>query len=318
MITVLGSMNIDEFFDVSHFVRPSETLAASAVTRMAGGKGLNQAIAAARAGADTAMAGMIGEDGTFLRDLLEQNGADCHLVETRTDTLTGRAVIQRTPDSENAILLSAGANHKIDEQYIRSVLSEMNPEDLLLIQNEISDLKFVLDCAREFGLPVIFNPAPMTEEAAAADLRAVQVLIVNQMEAMQLCGFDLPDKTEPEEMLIQLRTKGPQALIVLTLGSEGAICCEPGKEFYWEQRPYPVCPADSTGAGDTFTGYLSACLARKMPVPEALELASAAAALSVTRKGAAASIPLRSEAEALMQADPEIRCEKRMFARKKK
>jgi ribokinase len=286
---VFGSLNIDYVYQVPHFVERGETLASLSLQRFCGGKGLNQAIALARAGAQTWMAGAVGPEGDFLLEELHRAGVNTEHV-CRSEAPTGHAIIQNSPDGDNCILLYGGANRVISPEMAAKVLAEFRAGDLLLVQNEISSLPEIMKLAKERGMRVALNPSPMEPEALRPLLPLVDVLILNRVEASQLLGRSLED---PEQLLYALSTLCPGAQIALTLGAEGALLVHDGACF--RQAAFPVRAVDTTGAGDTFTGYLLAGWTEEPAA--ALRLAAAAAALAVTRPGAAPAIPSREETQ---------------------
>ena len=285
---VFGSLNIDYVYQVPHFVQRGETLASSSFQRFCGGKGLNQAIALARAGMQTWMAGAVGTEGDFLLEELRRAGVNTAHV-CRSEAPTGHAIIQNSPDGDNCILLYGGANRVISPEMAAEVLADFRAGDLLLVQNEISSLREIMTLAKERGMPVALNPSPMETETLRPLLPLVDLLILNRLEASQLLGRSMEDA---EQLLVDLSALCPGAQIALTLGAEGAMLYQNGVCF--RQAAFPVKPVDTTGAGDTFTGYLLAGLTEEEPAA-ALRLASAAAALAVTRPGAAPAIPTRVE-----------------------
>ena len=289
----IGSMNIDLVYSVEHFVRAGETLASSGMKRFSGGKGLNQSIALGRAGAQVYHAGKIGQDGLFLRALLEEAGVDTRHVVV-TDGSTGTAIIQVQPDGQNCILLCAGANGEITERDIDAALSGFEPGDLLLLQNEISCINYAMRAAKARGMFVCLNPSPVTDALMNAPLDLVDMFILNEVEAEQLSGGNTPD-----DMLNGMSRRFPQAVTVLTLGRDGALCRKGAQRY--AQPCFPVKAVDTTAAGDTFTGYFLAAFMQGRPVPEALERAACAAAIAVTRAGAAPSIPMCCEVEKALQ-----------------
>ena len=282
-----GSLNIDHVYSVEHFVAPGETLSVTAYSKNAGGKGLNQSIALARAGATVCHGGMIGEDGRFLSALLEAEGVDVtHLAVSALPT--GHAVIQVAPDGQNSILVCAGANGGIAPDEMEAVLSSFEAGDWLLLQNEVVGLPLLISLAKARGMRVILNPSPVTAELLGADLSAVDCLILNEIEGLALTGEGLPEK-----ILDRLAERYPRAEVVLTLGADGAWWQAEGKRIY---RPaHRVDAVDTTAAGDTFTGYFLASRTAGSDPQEALERAMLAAAIAVTRPGAASSVPHRKE-----------------------
>ncbi|MFA6287057.1 MAG: ribokinase [Opitutaceae bacterium] len=283
----LGSVNIDHVYHLSHFVRPGETLASMHYKRGTGGKGLNQSVALARAGAIVAHIGRIGSDGHWIRGWLREAGIECSLLET-SESATGHAVIQVAPSGENSIILHAGANHDLAPASVALALGSFSPGDHFLCQNETSAVPESLAMARERGLSTWFNPAPFTSGVAGYPLECVDWLVLNETEGASLSG-----QTSPQTILASLHGKYPRARIVLTLGSAGVICAE-GDTIH-HAAPPPVRAMDTTAAGDTFIGYLAAGIMAGLPVPDALDRACRAAALSVTRPGAATSVPYARE-----------------------
>lgn len=284
-----GSLNIDEVLTVPHFVRPGETLGVPSSARYAGGKGLNQAVALARAGAKVWFAGAIGKDGGFLKDVLRDSGADVSLVR-ETELPTGRAIIQVDETGQNSILIIRGANGSFSPSHAKDALSRFAPGDWLLVENETAGTDFLISEGHSRGLLVAFNPSPMDERVLSYPLGFVDCLFVNETEAEALTS-----KTSPEAMLSALRQKLPNARIVLTLGGDGCLYADAAETFRVPAFSVPV--VDTTGAGDTFTGYFLAALAEGRQARYAAELASRAASITVSRPGASASIPFRAEAE---------------------
>ena len=283
-----GSLNIDTVYEVPHFVAPGETLAATRVSRNVGGKGLNQSVALARAGARVYHAGCVGEDGEFFTDFLRASGVDTSYIR-RVEGPSGQAVIQVDSAGQNSILLYGGANHALDADFIESVLDTCEAGDMLLLQNEVNGLDILLRRAHEHGLTVVLNPSPISLALLVAPLSCVDWFILNEIEAAALAGCESADSAVPI-----LTEKFPQARFVMTLGAEGACCF--GKEQEYIRVPAArVKAVDTTAAGDTFTGYFFASYAQGCSVAQALSRASRAAGIAVTRAGAAASIPFQNE-----------------------
>ena len=283
-----GSLNCDYVYQVPHITAPAETLSAREMQVFPGGKGLNQSIALARAGAPVFHAGLVGEDGDFLVDLARESGVDCRYLERRPGR-TGHAIIQVEESGQNAILICGGANQLVDEPMIRRVLADFGPGDLLLAQNEMSGLPLILSLASERGMTVALNPSPCGD-LPEADLSMVDWLILNEVEGHALSG-----ETEIAAMPDALRRRYPRANILLTLGAEGAVCLT-GEERHF-QPAIRVKTVDTTAAGDTFTGYFLAAFTGGQTIPEALLLAARAAAMAVSQPGASSSIPTRQEVE---------------------
>lgn len=282
-----GSLNIDRVYMVDHLARPGETITSNQYNIHAGGKGLNQSIAMARAGADVCHAGKIGEDGLFLKDLLNENGIDVSRIFTTTDP-TGHAVIQVDSKAENSIILFGGANRTITDDEIDRVFEGTQAGDYLLLQNEINNIKGIVAEAIARDVRIILNPAPITPDIAELPLGKLQWLVVNEVEGEMISG----EKT-PEGILNQLTGQYPQLSVLLTLGSAGAWYAGKNDRFFVPAQK--VEAIDTTGAGDTFIGYFVAEMIQGIAVANAMTIATQAAAICVTRHGAAESIPARSE-----------------------
>lgn len=283
----IGSLNLDYVYAVPHFVEAGETLLSPHRDVFAGGKGLNQTVAAARAGARVFHGGAVGADGDMLLDLLRDAGADVSAV-ARVDVPTGHAIIQVSPQGENAIIILGGANRAVSEKTVEAALEKVDPGDILLLQNEINGLDAIIRLAAQRGLRVLFNPAPMEAGVRELPLALLDTLIVNEGEGKALAGD-----------MDALRRAYPDQKILLTQGSRGATLWT-GSELLF-QPAFPVKAVDTTAAGDCFLGYYAAALAEDLPYAEALRLAAAASALAVQKHGAAPSIPLRAEVEAFLR-----------------
>lgn len=280
-----GSLNIDKVYTVDSFVQPGETKSATNVEIFEGGKGLNQSVSIARAGAYVCHAGKIGEDGLFLKTVLGNDGVNTDLIEM-ADTSSGQAIIQVSKSGENCILLYSGANYCMDKQYIDRVLQTIGKNDMLILQNEINALEYIIDEAYKKEIKIILNPSPIN--GTRFDLDKISWLVLNEIEGQQLTN-----KEDKEEIITELINSYPDIKVVLTLGEEGAIFAE--KDIRIKQKRYDVEAVDTTAAGDTFTGYFFANIAKGVDVKECLELASKAAAICVTRKGAAPAIPYEDQ-----------------------
>lgn len=292
---VFGSLNIDYVYQVPHFVQAGETLASSGLARYCGGKGLNQAVALSRAGVETWMAGAVGSEGGFLVDTLREAAVHTELVAESREP-TGHAMIQNTPDGDNCILVYGGANRSISSEQVEKTLERFDSGDYLLVQNEINQLPLILRKAKEKGMITVLNPSPMEAQLMRELLPFTDILILNRGEGCELLGTDA---LEPENLATELWTRYPHMTVVLTLGDQGAVLTKNGEILI--QPAFSVPTVDSTGAGDTFTGYFLSVLMENGDAAKALEFAAAAAALTVTRPGAAPSIPVRQETEQFMR-----------------
>ena len=288
-----GSLNIDYVYDVDHFVRAGETITSNALQLFCGGKGLNQSVAFARSGAQTYHAGCIGKDGGMLTDMLRGAGVDVRFVRVREDVASGHAIIQVSKSGENCILLHGGANQSMDDAFVDEVLSHFGKGDLLMLQNEINHLPYIVQRAKERGMMIVLNPSPFNEKILALDLSMLDAIIVNETEGNELSG-----ETEADAIIAALLARYPAMRIVLTLGKHGAIYADAKERAFCEIMPMPV--QDTTAAGDTFTGYFFSTLLRGEAPEQALKTATAASALAVSRKGAAPSIPTAEEVKALL------------------
>ncbi len=274
----LGSINADMIYDVPHLPGPGETLAAQGLQRFLGGKGANMSVAAARAGAQVAHIGAIGSDGRWARDRLSEYGVDTrHIAEA--DVPTGHAIIAVDGGGENNIILFQGANHAISEDQLGQALSSAVSGDLLVMQNETNAQGQAAKLARDLGLTVCYAAAPFQAESVRSVLPYLDFLILNEVEAEQLqqaTGLSVDDL--------------PVAHVIVTLGSKGARYHQRGQQAV-DFAAHVVDPVDTTGAGDTFTGYVLAGMDRGMPMAQAIVQANRAAALMVTRHGTADVIP---------------------------
>ena len=285
-----GSLNLDYVYQVEHILIPGETLSSSDRTIFCGGKGLNQSIALAKAGITVYHAGMVGEGGEILLETCRENGVDTRFVR-KIDGPCGHTVIQVDKDAQNCILLFGGANRSITREFVDEVLAFFEKGDVILLQNEINELGYIIDKASEKGMMIILNPYPYDNALDRCNLSKVSLFLVNEIEGYQITG-----EKEPEAILAKVRSIYPKAKIVLTLGSEGAVYQDENQIY--RQGIYKVKAIDTTAAGDTFTGYFIASILENMSVEEGLKLAAKASAIAVSRPGATASIPLREEVQA--------------------
>ena len=297
-----GSLNIDRVFRLPRIVRGGETLPATSLATFAGGKGANQSVALARAGAAgvrVSHAGCIGDDGRWLIDKLNDAGVDTTHVRTLDDAPTGQAIIQVDDAGENAIILLAGANHRVTAEHVAAALEDLAADDWLLLQNEINDVSGIIDAAAARGLRVALNPAPFTDAVRSYPLAKVDLLCVNEHEA---AGLLATDDVQDVDAALEALGRVAAGDVVLTRGSAGVAWR--GRDGSRLDKPAadrgPV--VDTTAAGDTFVGYDLAHLAAGAGVAAALERAVQAAGLCVTRPGAMDSIPQAGEVGHLSSA----------------
>ena len=289
----LGSLCIDNVYRVANLAAAGETVASESHAVFPGGKGLNQSIAASRAGARVEHFGCIGKDGVRLRELLEAEHVDVAGVQV-VDGPSGHAVIQVNAAGENAIVIAGGANRLLTRTQVDEAVARVEPDDWLLLQNEINDLEYVLAAATGRGCRVAFNVAPVDGREQSYDLRGVGLLIVNEIEAAALAGVE-----DPKEATSRLRQRFPDMDVVLTLGRAGVVYS--GAQGELALPAYDVEAVDETAAGDAFIGYLLGGLLAGNSMADALLLGSAAGALAVTMTGAASSLPHRGAVAELVR-----------------
>lgn len=281
----LGSINADHVYDVPHLPAPGETLAAAGFSTGLGGKGANMSVAAARAAAHVQHIGAVGPDGRWAVERLLEYGVDTRHIH-QIDTPTGHAIIAVDADGENSIILYPGANQDISTDMIGAALSTAQVGDMLLMQNETSGQAQAAAMAGDLGLRVAYAAAPFDAQATAQVIDLVDLLFLNAVEAAQLS----------EHMGKPLDALGV-ADVIVTLGADGCRWINSNDGTDQSFPAVPVTPVDTTGAGDTFTGYVLAGLDRRMPMAQAISLANRAAALMVTRHGTADVIPDLSEVQ---------------------
>lgn len=276
----LGSINIDHIYRVPHLPEAGETLAATHYQRGLGGKGANMSVAVARAAGRVAHIGAVGTDGAWTVERLLEYGVDTRPIQQIEGAATGHANIVVAADGENHIVIHPGTNQMISETQIEQALAQPQPGDTLVVQNETNGQLHAARFARSKGLRVVYAAAPFDATAVAAVLGHVDLLVLNAVEAEQLSD-------SLGQPLIDL----PVAHVVVTLGAEGSRWYDNSTVSETLVPALPVEPVDTTGAGDTFTGYLIAGLDRDLPMEQALHLATQAAALMVMRHGTADVIP---------------------------
>ncbi|MGH1412466.1 MAG: ribokinase [Pelagimonas sp.] len=279
----LGSINVDLVYRVPHLPGPGETLASTGFSKGLGGKGANMSVAVTRAGGVCTHIGAVGDDGRWALQRLVDYGVVADHIATSRDA-TGHAIIAVDDSGENSIILHPGANHTLSESHIRDALQTATSDDTFLFQNETNALSLGVDLARERGLRIAHAAAPFEAAAVVPLLGALDLLVLNEVEAEQLqaaTGNSISDI--------------PVGDIVVTLGARGCRWHSSGgvKEF----AAVPVKPVDTTGAGDTFTGFLVAAIDQGMQMDAAIDLAGRAGALMVTRLGTADVIPTLQEVQ---------------------
>lgn len=280
-----GSLNYDYVYEVDHFVEPGETMSSLSYHRGFGGKGLNQSIALKKAGFDVYHAGKVGSDGQDFIDYLNKYGVDTTYLVKDDSIASGHARIE-VCHAENRIVLHGGANQAIDERQVDETLSHFEKGDVLLLQNEISSMAYLIKKAHEKGMIIAFNTAPMNETVFTYPLELIDLFIVNEVEGKGLADSQSDDINE---IALALKEKYGKAEVVMTVGKEGSYFIN--DEMIVHQKAYPVKAVDTTAAGDTFTGFFLASYLKDHDVKKALDLASRASSITVQGKGAADSIP---------------------------
>ncbi len=280
----LGSINADFVYSVPHIPAPGETLSSTQRELFLGGKGANMSVAAARAAAHVNHIGAVGEDGRWAIERLLEYGVDTRNIAV-LETETAHAIIMVDPHGENAIVLHPGANAEIPQATLQAAMAEASTGDWLVIQNETNLQRTAAAMGKKLGLQVAYAAAPFDAERVQAVLPHLDFLILNAVEAAQLQSAT---GTAPSDL--------PVRDVIVTLGADGADWYGPGGKEHF--AAIKVDPVDTTGAGDTFTGYVLAGLDRDMPMAQAIGLATKAGALMVTRHGTADVIPDLSEVQA--------------------
>lgn len=284
-----GSLNIDKVYAVEEIVKGGETIDSVSFSESVGGKGLNQSIAVAKAGGNIMHAGCVGKDGEILLQALKDNNVDTSLIKT-VETASGQAIIQVDKHGQNCIILFYGANYEVDKAYIDEVMQDFVQGDILILQNEISNIDYIIEVAKAKQMKIYLNPSPINENLNKYNMQAIDGIFVNEHE-----GAYLADKEKVEDILDSLASKYPELEIILTFGDKGAYYRH--KDINIFQPAYKVDAVDTTAAGDTFTGYFIALRQQGKSIEESLQKASKASSITVSRKGASISIPKIAEVD---------------------
>lgn len=290
----IGSMNLDHVYTVDHIVEPGETQSSTQLQLFLGGKGMNQSVALAKAGVEAYQGGMIGADGGVFLDACREYGIHADYIRT-VDARTGHAIIQIDKNAQNCILLYGGANQALTEAYVDKVISQFDQGDILLLQNEVNLMPYIVDRGYAQGMKIVLNPSPFDDKLKAVDMTKISLFLLNEIEGCQLTGC-----REPDAIIDSIRERFPHAAVVLTLGSDGAVYADQSCKHF--QPIFPVKAVDTTAAGDTFTGYFIAGLAQGMEIPDILRMSAKASSIAVSRAGAVPSIPYRDEVIASLEA----------------
>ncbi len=299
-LVVLGSVNADHVLQVASFPRPGETLLGHSYAVIPGGKGANQAVAAARLGADTAFIACVGDD-SFGRNMIAEfnrDGINTEAVMIEQNKPTGIAMIQVAATGENSICISAEANACLTPERISPHYDLIKQADTLLMQLEtpIATIAQAAKIAQLSGTRVVLNPAP-AQPLSDELLALIDLITPNETEAELLTGIKVVDMASAQDAADILHNKGI-AQVMITLGSQGVWISENGNGK--QVKGFRVDAVDTTAAGDTFNGGLLAGLQAGLALDEAIRFAHAAAAISVTRVGAQTSIPVQAEVQAFI------------------
>jgi ribokinase len=297
-VWVVGSLNVDRAWQVARHPRVGETIGGSARPPAPGGKGLNQAVAAARAGADVVLVGRVGddEDGRWLAAVAAAEGIDVSRIAVDRDRPTGAALVVVAADGSNTVTVDAGANAAlaVDADAPDGPLAGLAPGDVVVAQLEVpvAAVAAAFAAARAAGACTVLNPSPLVDGASLA--LDADVVVVNELEAASLAGGEPEPAASADDAMARARSfAGDGQLVVVTRGAEGLVATGPDGDRVIDG--VPVSPVDTTGAGDCFLGVLAAGLAEQRRLRDVLERANRAAAISATTAGTVASMPTAAE-----------------------
>lgn len=300
-IIVAGSSNIDMTAYVKTLPRPGETIGDGRFVQANGGKGANQAVAAARLGGEVTFLTCVGEDmqGRMLREVFASDGIRTEYMKFSTASPTGTALIFVADDGENCIAVAPGANRELLPGDIDAAQSAFSQASWLLLQLEIPlpTVYHAVDFAFAKGIKVILNPAPISEAIPGEVLRKLWLLTPNETEAEKLTGIRIDSVDDAYRAADFLLSQGVQHVII-TLGGAGSLVCDASSHTYIPARK--VTAVDTVGAGDVYNGALVTALSEGKSLPEAARFATLASSIAVTRPGAQTGVPHRSEVDALM------------------
>ncbi len=306
-ILVVGSLNMDLVVQMPAIPRPGETLIGGRFATFPGGKGANQAVAAARLGARVSMIGRVGGDafGQQMLKIVADEGIDTRSIGVDAHNSTGVALITVDAQGQNSIAVASGANFTLTAEHVRSAWEQLTAVDLLVmpLETPMETIQAAAQIAKTRGARVILNPAPACELDPEL-LRNIDVLIPNESETERLTGLTIKTDADARRAGLALLNQGVGS-VVLTLGERGALVVEgdPAAPAYQHLPAFPVQVVDTTAAGDGFVGALATGLGEGLSLSAAARFASAAAAISVTRHGAQPSLPYRREVDQFLHPD---------------
>ncbi|MCU0873029.1 MAG: ribokinase [Pirellulaceae bacterium] len=300
-IVVVGSSNVDFIMKMPHLPQRGETVTDAIFLQTFGGKGANQAVAAARAGGDAHFVNCVGDDhyGAAIVENLQAAGVHTELTFTAADVASGTALVMVGDRGDNYLSVAPGANYRLTRDHIDRARGLISDAAMIVLQCEVlmETLEYVIELAAEQQRPILLNLAP-ARTLSEASLRNVTYLVVNESEAEFLCGFPVDSLPCAAQAAETLRTRGPRAVLI-TMGSQGMCVACGGPPTH--VPAFRVTAVDATAAGDVFCGALAVALVEHQPLEQAVRFASAAAAICVTRLGAQPSIPSRHEIERFLQ-----------------
>lgn len=303
-ICVIGSLNVDQSITLPRFHQPGETITGTDMHTYAGGKGGNQAVAAARLGADVRFIGMLGDDanGSLYRRVLRKEHVDCSGIRILKGIPTGLALIEVDAQGENPIVVVPGANAMLEAGYVCAMLQHMPENALYMMQLEVplETVKRAARCIRETGGTLLLDPAPAIELEDGL-LKLVDILTPNEHELKVLTGMDTGGIDQAEQAARSLLARGVGA-VVAKLGNKGSLYVDAHTSL--RAPGYAVQAVDTTAAGDTFNAGLAVALSRGLDMAQALQVANAAGALAVTYAGAQAGMPSWAQVQQLIKEQP--------------
>lgn len=301
-VCVIGSANLDFTVALPRLPRTGETVSAGTLLVNRGGKGANQAVAARRLGAEVRMIGCVGDDdsGGEIRRALREQGIGVDGIATSSDAATGTALIFVDREGRNQIGVAPGANHRLTVEMARAGQDAIAWAEVLVSQLEVPVpvVRWALETARRHGVPTVLNPAPV-QELSDELLSLVTYLTPNAGEVAALTGIEVRDLESGRQAAARLCERGA-GTVIITLGEQGALVCDGASAVHFEA--FPVEVVDTTGAGDAFNGALAVGLAAGGSLEQVIPLASAAAALTCTRRGAQDALPDRADVERFLQS----------------
>ena len=301
-VTVVGSANLDYTMALPRLPRVGETVSSGTLLVNRGGKGANQAVAARRLGAEVRLIGCVGDDdsGSAMRRGLAEEGIGVEGLLTVPGVATGTALIFVDREGHNQIGVAPGANHRLTVEMARAGEESIGWGQVLVTQLEVPVpvVRWALETARRHGVPTVLNPAPV-QELSDELLGLVTYLTPNAGEIAALTGIEVTDLDSGRRAAARLCERGV-GTVIITLGEEGALVCDGATAVHFEA--FPVEAIDTTGAGDAFNGALAVGLSAGGSLEQVIPLASAAAALTCTRRGAQDSLPHRADVERFLQS----------------